>query len=178
MTRGTPSRSLDLFSMYIVFYVFIIVSFTIYWICQLINVGDCWRDPECGVDYFKNEVGIVEFWYSVVLHCYANLVWFTHEVHTHWMPVPYSGNATVRVKTTAYDGQMRTVYSDRTTTIVSEVYLPPTEVSTVYQATTVYLPATQTVADIIDTTPEWDEFENAWAVCYKTPPTITLTHIS
>lgn len=159
--------------MYIVFYVFVLVSYTIYWICQLIDVGYCWRDPECGVDYFKSEAGIVEFWYSVILHCYANLVWFTHEVHTHWIPVPYGGNATAGVKTTAYDGQTRTIYSDRT------VYLPPTEVSTVYQAaTTIYLPATQTVADIIDTIPEWDEFKDAWAVCYKTPTGITLTHIS
>lgn len=165
--------------MYIVFYVFILVSFTIYWICQLIDARDCWRNPECGVDYFKTEVGIVEFWYSVVLYCYANSVWFIHEIHTHWDPVPYGGNSTIGVKAATYNGQTTTIYSDRTTAMPVTVYLStPTKISTVYQATTVYLTAIQTVADIIDTTPEWDEFENAWAVCYKIPTDITLTHIS
>lgn len=166
-TRGTPSRSLDLFSMYMVFYLFVLVTFTIYWVCILIDVGDCWRDPECGAGYFREEAGVVEFWYSVLVQIYALLVLVVLEVHSHWVPVPYSGNSTVGMKTTVYNGQTSTVYSNGTTTIMSKgvpatVYLATTEISTVYQPTieistevsTVFLPITKTVLNTISATPE------------------------
>lgn len=178
-TRGTPSRSLDLFSMYMVFYVFVFVAFSIYWVCLLVDLADCWQDPECGASYFRTEVGVVEFWYLVAVQGYALLVMFALEVHSHWVPVPYSGNVTADSKTTVYSGQMRTVYSNGTTTVmsgrapatvhlpISTVHLPistetstetSTEISTVYQPTTVYLYPTETTTEavlrIVDTTTE------------------------
>lgn len=155
-----------------VFYLFVLVTFTIYWVCILIDVGDCWRDPECGAGYFREEAGVVEFWYSVLVQIYALLVLVVLEVHSHWVPAPYSGNSTVGMKTTVYNGQTSTVYSNGTTTIMSKgvpatVYLATTEISTeistetVYQPateisteiSTVFLPVTKTVLNSIDATP-------------------------
>lgn len=104
----------------------------------------------------------MEFWYSVIVQCYAYMVRFAYEVHSHWAPVPYSGRSTVGLKTTVYNGQTRTIYSDGTTAIMikgmpATIYLP---------ATTVYLPTTQTVLDIIghEATPEGAVPGSPWMV--------------
>lgn len=164
--------------MYMVFYVFVFVAFSIYWVSLLVDIGDCWQDPECGASYFRTEVGVVEFWYLMAVQGYTLLVMFAQEVHSHWVPLSYAGNVTADSKTTVYNGHMRTVYSNGTTTVMggaapatvhlpistetsietSTVYQPTievsTEISTVYRPTTVYLnPAkttTEAVLGIID----------------------------